>query len=469
MNPSKALNVWVVDDDASIRWVLERALKQGGMRTTAFDQADTVLTALRREEPDVLLTDIRMPGRDGLELLEEIRSKRPKLPVIVMTAHSDLESAVAAYQGGAFEYLPKPFDIDQAIDLVRRAAVQGARSTETSSSESRRIPEMLGHAVAMQEVFRAIGRLSRSSMTVLITGESGTGKELVARALHRHSPRATKPFIALNTSAFTADLLESELFGHEKGAFTGATELRRGRFEQADGGTLFLDEIGDMSPALQTRLLRVLAEGEFYRVGGQLPVRIDVRVIAATHQDLEARVQSGLFREDLLHRLNVIRIGVPPLRQRREDIPELLQYYLDIAAIELGVAPKVLTDEAQALLTSFGWPGNVRQLVNACRRLTVLAAGREITRTDIPADLGGVRAAETAGPGWSEALAGWAMSRLAAGGTPLLDDALPAFERTLIREALKAANGGRQEAARLLGWGRNTLTRKLKDLGMDDL
>jgi two-component system nitrogen regulation response regulator GlnG len=469
MNPSKALNVWVVDDDASIRWVLERALKQGGMRTTSFEQADTVLTALRREEPDVLLTDIRMPGRDGLELLEEIRSKRPRLPVIVMTAHSDLESAVAAYQGGAFEYLPKPFDIDQAIDLVRRAAVQGARGTEPSSTESRRIPEMLGHAVAMQEVFRAIGRLSRSSMTVLITGESGTGKELVARALHRHSPRATKPFIALNTSAFTADLLESELFGHEKGAFTGATELRRGRFEQADGGTLFLDEIGDMSPALQTRLLRVLAEGEFYRVGGQLPVRIDVRVIAATHQDLEARVESGLFREDLLHRLNVIRIGVPPLRQRREDIPELLQYYLDVAALELGVAPKVLTDEAQGLLTSFSWPGNVRQLVNACRRLTVLAAGREITRADIPADLGGVRAAETAGSGWSEALAGWAMNRLAAGETPLLDDALPEFERTLMREALKAANGGRQEAARLLGWGRNTLTRKLKDLGMDDL
>jgi two-component system nitrogen regulation response regulator GlnG len=424
---------------------------------------------LRREEPDVLLTDIRMPGRDGLELLEEIRAKRPRLPVIVMTAHSDLESAVAAYQGGAFEYLPKPFDIDQAIDLVRRAAVQGARGTEPSATESRRIPEMLGHAAAMQEVFRAIGRLSRSSMTVLITGESGTGKELVARALHRHSPRATKPFIALNTSAFTADLLESELFGHEKGAFTGATELRRGRFEQADGGTLFLDEIGDMSPALQTRLLRVLAEGEFYRVGGQLPVRIDVRVIAATHQDLEARVQSGLFREDLLHRLNVIRIGVPPLRQRREDIPELLQYYLDIAAIELGVAPKVLTDEAQVLLTSFGWPGNVRQLVNACRRLTVLAAGREIMRTDIPADLGGIQAAETADSGWSQALAGWAMSRLAAGETPLLDDALPEFERTLIREALKAAHGGRQEAARLLGWGRNTLTRKLKDLGMDDL
>jgi len=293
------------------------------MQTTAFEEAESVLAALAREEPDVLVTDIRMPGRSGLDLLEEIRSQRPRLPVIVMTAHSDLESAVAAYQGGAFEYLPKPFDIDQAVELVRRAAAQSHRSA-ASTVESRRIPEMLGHAAAMQEVFRAIGRLSRSSMTVLITGESGTGKELVARALHRHSPRAAKPFIALNTSAITPDLLESELFGHEKGAFTGATELRRGRFEQADGGTLFLDEIGDMSPQLQTRLLRVLAEGEFYRVGGQLPVKVDVRVIAATHQDLEARVKEGLFREDLLHRLNVIRIGVPPLRNRREDIPELL-------------------------------------------------------------------------------------------------------------------------------------------------
>jgi len=463
----KALNVWVVDDDASIRWVLERALKQGGMHTTSFEQAESVLTALRREEPDVLLTDIRMPGRDGLDLLEEIRAKRPKLPVIVMTAHSDLESAVAAYRGGAFEYLPKPFDIDQAIDLVRRAAVQGTRS-EVSATESRRIPEMLGHAPSMQEVFRAIGRLSRSSMTVLITGESGTGKELVARALHRHSPRAAKPFIALNTSAFTADLLESELFGHEKGAFTGATELRRGRFEQADGGTLFLDEIGDMSPALQTRLLRVLAEGEFYRVGGQLPVRIDVRVIAATHQDLEIRVQSGQFREDLLHRLNVIRIEVPPLRQRREDIPELLQHYLDVAAIELGVAPKVLTDDAQIVLVAFSWPGNVRQLVNACRRLTVLAAGREITRADIPADLGGATASDAAESGWSHALAAWALGRLSSGDVSLLDVALPEFERTLIREALKHSHGGRQEAARLLGWGRNTLTRKLKELGLED-
>jgi two-component system nitrogen regulation response regulator GlnG len=330
---------------------------------------------------------------------------------------------------------------------------------------------MLGHAPAMQEMFRAIGRLSRSSMTVLITGESGTGKELVARALHRHSPRATKPFIALNTSAFTADLLESELFGHEKGAFTGAAELRRGRFEQADGGTLFLDEIGDMSPALQTRLLRVLAEGEFYRVGGQMPVKVDVRVIAATHQDLETRVRDGLFREDLLHRLNVIRIEVPPLRYRREDIPELLRHYLDVAAIELGVAPKVLAPQAEAALVAFDWPGNVRQLVNACRRLTVLAAGREIARADIPADLGGGAAHALAGAGgtdWAQALASWAQARFAAGGAPLLDDAMPEFERTVIREALKATQGGRQEAAKLLGWGRNTLTRKLKELGMED-
>jgi two-component system nitrogen regulation response regulator GlnG len=465
MNSAKPLNVWVVDDDASIRWVLERALRQGGMEPTAFEEAASALTALRREQPDVLVTDIRMPGRSGLELLEELRAKRPHLPVIVMTAHSDLDSTVAAFQGGAFEYLPKPFDIDQAVELVRRAAAQGQRS-ETSATESRRIPEMLGHAPSMQEVFRAIGRLSRSSMTVLITGESGTGKELVARALHRHSPRAAKPFIALNTSAFTADLLESELFGHEKGAFTGAAELRRGRFEQADGGTLFLDEIGDMSPALQTRLLRVLAEGEFYRVGGQMPVRVDVRVIAATHQDLEQRVEQGLFREDLLHRLNVIRIEVPPLRQRREDIPELLQHYLDVAAMELGVAPKVLAPEAQRALLSFDWPGNVRQLVNACRRLTVLAAGREITREDIPSDLGGAQSAPAGVPDWTQSLASWAQGRLASGGTPLLEEAMPEFERTLIREALKATHGGRQEAARLLGWGRNTLTRKLKELGL---
>ncbi|MBM0104123.1 nitrogen regulation protein NR(I) [Steroidobacter sp. S1-65] len=465
--PVKPLNVWLVDDDASIRWVLERALRQGGMAPTAFDHADSALAALRRDRPDVLITDIRMPGRSGLELLTEIRDSQPELPVIVMTAHSDLDSAVAAYQGGAFEYLPKPFDIDQAVDLVRRAAQQRIR-VEEASTEARRIPEMLGQAPAMQEVFRAIGRLSRSSMTVLITGESGTGKELVARALHRHSPRANKAFIALNTSAFTADLLESELFGHEKGSFTGADAQRRGRFEQADGGTLFLDEIGDMSPQLQTRLLRVLAEGEFYRVGGQTPVRVDVRVIAATHQDLAERVKQNLFREDLLHRLNVIRIEVPPLRQRREDIPELLVHYLMEAAVELGVEPKTLTPEAAAALSNFDWPGNVRQLVNACRRLTVTAPGREIKAEDIPSDLGGAPGPAKLQDEWTRQLTNWAEKRLAAGETPLLDDAMPEFERTLIRAALRKAEGGRQEAAKLLGWGRNTLTRKLKELAMDD-
>jgi two-component system, NtrC family, nitrogen regulation response regulator GlnG len=465
--PVKPLNVWLVDDDASIRWVLERALRQGGMAPTAFDHADTALAALRRDRPDVLITDIRMPGRSGLELLTEIRDNQPDLPVIVMTAHSDLDSAVAAYQGGAFEYLPKPFDIDQAVDLVRRAAQQRTR-VEEATTEARRIPEMLGQAPAMQEVFRAIGRLSRSSMTVLITGESGTGKELVARALHRHSPRANKAFIALNTSAFTADLLESELFGHEKGSFTGADAQRRGRFEQADGGTLFLDEIGDMSPQLQTRLLRVLAEGEFYRVGGQVPVRVDARVIAATHQDLEERVKQSLFREDLLHRLNVIRIEVPPLRQRREDIPELLMHYLTEAAVELGVEPKTLTPEAASALSNFDWPGNVRQIVNACRRLTVTAPGREIKAEDIPSDLGGVPGPAKLQDEWTRQLTNWAEKRLAAGETPLLDDAMPEFERTLIRAALRKAEGGRQEAAKLLGWGRNTLTRKLKELAMDD-
>jgi two-component system nitrogen regulation response regulator GlnG len=467
MTSASTLDVWIVDDDASIRWVVERALRQAGMQVTAFEDADSAIAALRRKQPDVLVTDIRMPGRSGLDLLEEARTRHSTLPVIVMTAHSDLDSAVAAYQGGAFEYLPKPFDIDQAVELVRRAATQ-EQGQNAGTAESRRIPEMLGQAASMQEVFRAIGRLSRSSMTVLITGESGTGKELIARALHRHSPRAAKPFIALNTSAFTADLLESELFGHEKGSFTGAADQRRGRFEQADGGTLFLDEIGDMSPALQTRLLRVLAEAEFYRVGGQLPVKVDVRVIAATHQDLERRVEEGMFREDLLHRLNVIRIEAPPLRQRREDIPELLRHYLDTASLELGVAPKVLSDDALATLTAFDWPGNVRQLINACRRLTVLAAGREIEVTDIPADLGGGSAVTDAVDDWTHALAHWARVRLSAESGPLLEEAAPAFERTLIREALKIAGGGRKDAARMLGWGRNTLTRKLKELGMED-
>src|SRR5580704_14583329 len=465
---SKPLQVWLVDDDASIRWVLEKALKGSGMTAKCFDQADNVLTALRSGAPDVLMTDIRMPGRSGLELLKEIQATRPGLPVIVMTAHSDLDAAVAAYQGGAFEYLPKPFDIDKAVDLVRRAAQQATVSIDAEAAR-RSIPELLGQAAAMQQVFRAVGRLSRSSMTVLITGESGTGKELMARALHRHSPRSSKAFVALNTAAFTADLLESELFGHEKGAFTGADALRRGRFEQADGGTLFLDEIGDMSPALQTRLLRVLAEGEFYRVGGQTPVKVEVRVIAATHQNLEDRVRLGLFREDLFHRLNVIRIELPPLRARPEDVSDLLEHYMRIAAQELGVEPKTLTQDATEKLSAYAWPGNVRELVNLCRRLTVLAPGNEIRAEDLPSEIIGAVSNAPADQDWTGALATWADRQAPSPPRPLLDDALPAFERTLIRVALRHTQGHRQEAAKLLGWGRNTLTRKLKELSMDDI
>src|SRR5690242_11590435 len=382
-----SLRVWLVDDDASIRWVLERALRNGGMAPRAFEAAEPALDALRRESPDVLITDIRMPGQSGLDLLKKIRDARPALPVIVMTAHSDLGSAVSAYEGGAFEYLPKPFDIDQAVALVRRAA-HATLAGGNDPSATPKIPELLGRAPAMQQVFRAIGRLARSSVTVLITGESGTGKELVARALHEHSPRGGKPFIALNTSAIPADLLESELFGHEKGAFTGADSQRRGRFEQSDGGTLFLDEIGDMSTPLQTRLLRVLAEGEFYRIGGQTPIRVDVRVIAATHQNLQDRVTRGLFREDLYHRLNVIRIVLPPLRARSEDIPDLLHHYMSVAAHELGVESKALAPEAEAKLAAYSWPGNVRELVNLCRRLSVLAPGSEVRVEDLPPELG---------------------------------------------------------------------------------
>jgi two-component system nitrogen regulation response regulator GlnG len=461
---TKPLEVWVVDDDSSIRWVLERALRQAGMEPRAFDRADAALGALESRTPDVLLTDVRMPGTEGLKLLEVARASYPGVPVIVMTAHSDLDHAVAAYRGGAFEYLPKPFDIDEAVALVRRAATQGTAPRIDAATPA--IPEILGHAPAMQEVFRAIGRLSRASLTVLVTGESGTGKELVARALHRHSPRAAGPFIALNTSAIASELLESELFGHEKGAFTGADRERRGRFEQADGGTLFLDEIGDMSAALQVRLLRVLAEGEFYRVGGNVPVRVDVRVIAATHQDLDALVKQGRFREDLLHRLNVIRIRVPSLRERPGDIPELLSHYLALAARELEVEPKTLTQEARNRLVAFDWPGNVRQLVNAARRLTVTAPGREIRDEDIPSDLGGETAAPDADD-WCRELEAWATRHLAGGGPPLLDAAQQRFERTLARVALEKTRGQRREAARLVGWGRNTLTRKLRELGID--
>src|SRR5579864_3954629 len=459
----KPLQVWLVDDDSSIRWVLEKALKGSGMTAKCFDQADNVLTALRGAAPDVLMTDIRMPGRSGLDLLKEIQSSRPGLPVIVMTAHSDLDAAVAAYQGGAFEYLPKPFDIDKAVDLVRRAAQQATVSIDAEAAR-RSIPELLGQAAAMQQVFRAIGRLSRSSMTVLITGESGTGKELVARALHRHSPRSSKAFVALNTAAFTADLLESELFGHEKGAFTGADTLRRGRFEQADGGTLFLDEIGDMSPALQTRLLRVLAEGDFYRVGGQSSVRVDVRVIAATHQNLYERVQRGLFREDLYYRLNVIRIELPPLRSRPEDLPELLDHYMRFAARELGVERKTFAPDALAKLEAYHWPGNVRELVNLCRRLCVLAPGNEVRVDDLPPGMVVVRPPARIEADWVKALATWADREVDAGDSPLVHLAQPEFERVLIRSAVKHSRGHRQDAARLIGWGRNTLTRKLKEL-----
>jgi two-component system nitrogen regulation response regulator GlnG len=466
---AQPLRVWLVDDDTSIRWVLERALKNGGMLPKAFDAAEPALAALRNDTPDVLITDIRMSGQSGIDLLRKVHDTRPELPVIVMTAYSDLGSAVSAYESGAFEYLAKPFDIDQAVDLVKRAAAAGVRSNETAAVVTAPIPELLGRAPAMQQVFRAIGRLSRSSVNVLITGESGTGKELAARALHEHSPRANKPFIALNTSAIPAELLESELFGHEKGAFTGADSLRRGRFEQADGGSLFLDEIGDMSTSLQTRLLRVLAEGEFYRVGGQTPIRVDVRVIAATHQNLEDRVRSGLFREDLFHRLNVIRIELPPLRARPEDVGDLLEHYMRIAAQELGVESKTLTDDARDKLSAYSWPGNVRELVNLCRRFTVLAPGNEIRAEDLPPEVTGAISNAPAEQDWTSALALWADRQSLSPPRPLLDDALPAFERTLIRVALRHTQGHRQEAAKLLGWGRNTLTRKLKELAMDDI
>jgi two-component system nitrogen regulation response regulator GlnG len=466
---SLPLRVWLVDDDASIRWVLERALRSEGMLPQVFDAAEPVLAALGSDAPDVLITDVRMIGRSGIELLKRVHATHPALPVIVMTAHSDLGTAVSAYEGGAYEYLPKPFDIDHAVQLVRRAAHNNARPRADAATDHATIPELLGRAPAMQQVFRAIGRLARTCVNVLITGESGTGKELVARTLHGHSPRAAKPFIALNTSAIAAEVLESELFGHEQGSFTGADSLRRGRIEQADGGSLFLDEIGDLSPALQTRLLRVLAEGEFYRVGGQTPIRVDVRVLAATHQNLEARTRSGKFRADLFDRLDVIRIELPPLRARREDIPDLLRHYLRLAAQELAVRPKSLSAESSAQLAAYHWPGNVRELVNLCRRVTALAPETEIRAADLPLARAVPAGTSAAAAGWTAALADWAQASVAAEAGPLLEAALPAFERTLIRVALETTHGHRQQAALLLGWGRNTLTRKLKELELDDL
>ncbi|XXF08269.1 nitrogen regulation protein NR(I) [Pseudomonas sp. D2-3] len=465
---SRSETVWIVDDDRSIRWVLEKALQQEGMSTQSFDSADGVLGRLARQQPDVIISDIRMPGSSGLELLSSIREMHPRLPVIIMTAHSDLDSAVASYQGGAFEYLPKPFDVDEAVSLVKRAnqhakEQQGLHVPATQA----RTPEIIGEAPAMQEVFRAIGRLSHSNITVLINGESGTGKELVAHALHRHSPRAASPFIALNMAAIPKDLMESELFGHEKGAFTGAANQRRGRFEQADGGTLFLDEIGDMPADTQTRLLRVLADGEFYRVGGHTPVKVDVRIIAATHQNLESLVTAGKFREDLFHRLNVIRIHIPRLSDRREDIPTLARHFLSRAATELSVEPKLLKSETEDYLQQLPWPGNVRQLENTCRWITVMASGREVHVDDLPPELLVQPQDNAPVSNWEQALRQWADQALGRGQSNLLDTAVPAFERIMIETALKHTAGRRRDAALLLGWGRNTLTRKIKELGMN--
>jgi two-component system, NtrC family, nitrogen regulation response regulator GlnG len=457
--------VWVVDDDRSIRWVFEKALTREGIPFKTFAQASEALAELDHGAPQVLVSDIRMPGTSGLELLQAVKQRHPTLPVIVMTAYSDLESAVAAFQGGAFEYLPKPFDVDQAVDLIRRALDESLREDQGEITNEVS-PDILGQAQSMQEVFRAIGRLSQSSATVLITGESGSGKELVARALHRHSPRAAKPLVAINTAAMPKDLLESELFGHERGAFTGAQAMRRGRFEQAEGGTLFLDEIGDMPAELQTRLLRVLSDGTFYRVGGHEPIRANVRVIAATHQDLEARVKQGLFREDLYHRLNVIRLRLPSLRERREDIPLLARYFLAKSARDLGVEAKRLSDAAMAYLAGQSFPGNVRQLENICHWLTVMAPTQVIEVSDLPAELRDE--APAAESDWISALAHEVERMLARGELSIMESLATRFEKTLISRALAHTGGRRIEAANLLGIGRNTITRKIAELGLEE-
>ncbi|MDH3972179.1 MAG: nitrogen regulation protein NR(I) [Gammaproteobacteria bacterium] len=464
-----AESVWVIDDDQSIRWVLEKALEKAKMDVKSFSSASGILETLERGQPDALITDVRMPGMDGFELLGKIQQRFPELPVIIITAHSDLDSAVTAYQDGAFEYLPKPFDVQEAVELTQRA-VDHSRSVKAGNTESINddLPEIIGEAPAMQEVFRAIGRLSRSNITVLINGESGTGKELVARALHKHSPRADMPFVALNMAAIPKDLLESELFGHERGAFTGAQTQRVGRFEQSDGGTLFLDEIGDMPAEMQTRLLRVLSDGEFFRVGGHTPIKVNVRIVAATHQNLEQRVQEGSFREDLFHRLNVIRVHLPALRERREDIGILIRYFLQRAAVELSVDVKTLLPDAEAYLKQLDWPGNVRQVENLCRWLTVMASGQEIKVDDLPTELKqSSSVAESSSGSWESILRDWANRQFADGRGDLLDEALPVFERTMIEAALARTAGRRQDAARLLGWGRNTLTRKIKELDME--
>ncbi len=464
----KKREVWIVDDDRSIRWVLEKALTQADMNVTSFDRAEPIMARLGEETPDVIISDIRMPGSDGLTMLKQVKRAHPDLPVIIMTAYSDLDKAVASFKGGAFDYLAKPFDVDEVVSLVQRAVTRNReREADQLKGAEARVPEIIGAAPAMQEVFRAIGRLSRSNVTVLITGESGTGKELVAHALHRHSPRAAAPFIALNTSAIPRELLESELFGHERGAFTGAQTERIGRFEQANGGTLFLDEIGDMPNELQTRLLRVLANGDFYRVGGHVQITVDVRVIAATHQDLDARVKAGTFRDDLFHRLNVIRVHLPALRERREDIILLAKHFLALAARELDVPPKTLLGETEAYLTGLDWPGNVRQIENVCRWVTVMAPAQEIRVADLPPELSGSTASQFGDSDWESMLKLWVEGCLARGETGVVEQALPRFERILIEAALKQTGGRRQDAARFLGWGRNTLTRKIKELGIE--
>ena len=460
--------IWILDDDKSIRWVFEKALARTDLEFKTFSSVLEALNALNHEQPQVVVSDIRMPNGSGLDFLQEIKQKYPDIPVIIMTAYSDLESAVAAFQGGAFEYLAKPFDVDQAIDVIKRAVDESMRQA-VDSVTLEETPEIIGQAPAMQEVFRAIGRLSRSHATVLINGESGSGKELVASALHRHSPRADKPFIAINTAAIPKDLLESELFGHERGAFTGAQAARRGRFEQADTGTLFLDEIGDMPADLQTRLLRVLSDGQFYRVGGHQPIKVNVRVIAATHQDLEERVKLGLFREDLFHRLNVIRLRLPALRERREDVPLLAKHFLAQSAIELGVEAKQLSAAALRYLTAVNWSGNVRQLENVCHWLTVMAPGQNVDVADLPPELKDDNATKaTNANSWQEALAQEVADALNRGEQNVLDAHTKDFERVMITKALQHTDGRRIEAANQLGMGRNTLTRKIQELGIDD-
>ncbi len=463
--------VWVVDDDKSIRWVLDKALSDVGYQTHCFSTPGQALQRLEEEPPDLLFSDIRMPGVDGIELLRRVRQAMPSLPVIIMTAYTDLQQTVSAFEGGAYDYISKPFDIEEVLALARRVlpaptpdGADGEAVAREAESVSPELHSLIGTSPAMQEVFSVIGKLSRTSLTVLISGESGTGKELIAHALHEHSPRAGKPMIAINAAAIPAELLEAELFGHEKGAFTGANMRRLGYFEQVDGGTLFLDEIGDMPMQLQSRLLRILAEGEFYRVGGQQLVRVDVRIIAATHQDLERRVAEGLFREDLLHRLNVIRLQVPALRERSEDIPALCQYFLQACARELNCRPKRLLPETLDCLMQLPWPGNIRQLENVCRHLTVMTVGEAVHVDHLPMRLLCVDQAQDAETelSWQHALASWARQRLRRGESGLLDTAVEGFETTLIGVAMEHSKGSFQDAAKLLGWGRNTLRRKMK-------